>query len=170
MFDTSAINIQYYQELIYDIEVDLVKCKLNGINLNLDNVNLHFIRDLIDEYKKLMSLLEQAKDLDIPQFIVEEHFLDGVDILFHFQECSNRFLLWSINSIFGGIYFNHSGKFIKLIEGYSLLLYYMATNDINFLEKLNNNLVLDYVNGKSEIKSSEKLWRILQNENVYSRL
>lgn len=163
MIDTSVIDIQYYQELIYDIEVDLVKCKLNGINLDLDNINLHFIRDLINEYKKLMSLLERAKDVDISQFIIEDLFLDGVDALFHFQECSNRFLLWSINSVFGEIHFHHSGKFIRLIEGYSLLLYYMATNDIDFLEKLNNNLVLDYVKGESEIKSSEKLWRILQD-------
>ena len=163
MIDTSVIDIQYYQELIYDIETDLIKCKYNGINLDLNNVKLHFIRDLINEYKKLMSLLEQAKDEDIPQFIVEELFLDGVDALFHFQECSNSFLLWSINSVFGEIHFERSGKFIKLIEGYSLLLYYIATNDINFSEKLNNNLVLDYVKGKSEIKSSEKLWRVLQD-------
>ena len=166
MIDTSVIDIQYYQELIYDIEADLIKCKYNGINLDLYNVKLYFIRDLINEYKKLISLLERAKDIDIPQFIIEDLFLDGVDALFHFQECSNRFLLWSINSVFGEIHFERSGKFIKLIEGYSLLLYYIATNDIDFLEKLNNNLVLDYVKGESEIKSSENLWRILQDEKT----
>ena len=164
MIDTSIIDIQYYQELIYDIEIDLIKCKYNGINLDLNNVKLYFIRDLISEYKKLISLLERAKDIDIPQFIIEDLFLDGVDVLFHFQECSNRLLLWSINSVFGEIHLDRSGKFIKLIEGYSLLLYYIATNDIDFLEKLNNNLVLDYVKGENKIKSSEKLWRVLQNE------
>lgn len=166
MIDTNVIDIQYYQELIYDIEADLIKCKYNGINLDLNNTKLHFIRDLISEYKKLMSLLERTKDVDIPQLVIEDLFLDSVDALFHFQECSNSFLLWSINSVFGEIHFDRSGKFIKLIENYSLLLYYIATNDIDFLEKLNNNLVLDYVKGESEIKSSEKLWRILQDEKT----
>ena len=135
MIDTSIIDIQYYQELIYDIEADLIKCKYNGINLDLNNVKLYFIRDLINEYKKLMNLLERTKGVNISQFIIENLFLDGVDALFHFQECSNRFLLWSINSVFGEIHLDRSGRFIKLIEGYSLLLYYIATNDIDFFRK-----------------------------------
>lgn len=84
MIDTNVIDIQYYQELIYDIEADLIKCKYNGINLDLNNTKLHFIRDLISEYKKLMSLLERTKDVDIPQLVIEDLFLDSVDALFHF--------------------------------------------------------------------------------------
>lgn len=159
MISFNDVNILENEAMLYEVKTNIVKCKLYGISLDLDNDNLWFLRDLLHENQKLLEQINKAKRVNVPLYIDENTFLDNVETLLHFNECSARFFLWSITTIFGEIDLLNSGKIKKLIESYIDLLCQLATDG----SQDQKSLIINFVEGTGSIKNSEELWEKLQN-------
>lgn len=158
MISFNNVNTEENEETLYEVEASLVKCKLYGISLDLNNNNLWFFRDLLYENKRLLKQINKAKRTNVSVYIDENTFLDSVETLLHFEECATRVLFWSIETVFGKIDLINSGKIKKLIESYIDLLCQLATDG----SQDQKDLIINFVEGIVSIRNSEDLWKTLQ--------
>lgn len=69
MISFNNVNTEENEETLYEVEASLVKCKLYGISLDLNNNNLWFFRDLLYENKRLLKQINKAKRTNVSVYI-----------------------------------------------------------------------------------------------------